>query len=39
MLMFGFNVDAFTTMENGVREGTITTLILFGPAAAGFTYL
>ena len=38
ILMFAFDVDAFTTSERGVVGGTITTLVLFGPAAAGFTY-
>ena len=38
ILMFAFDIDAFTTSERGVVGGTIITLILFGPAAAGCTY-
>jgi len=39
ILMYAFNVDAFITKDNGVAGGTIVTLIFFGPAAAGFTYI
>jgi ATP-binding cassette, subfamily A (ABC1), member 3 len=38
ILMFAFDIDAFTTSERGVVGGTIISLILFGPAAAGCTY-
>jgi ATP-binding cassette subfamily A (ABC1) protein 3 len=38
VLMFAFDVDAFTTSDRDVVGGTIISLILFGPAAAGFTY-
>jgi ATP-binding cassette subfamily A (ABC1) protein 1 len=38
ILMFAFDADAYTTTERGAVGGTIITLILFGPAAAGFTY-
>ncbi len=37
--MFVFDVDPYTTNECGVVGGTIVSfLLLFGPAAAGFTY-
>jgi len=39
MLMFAFDVTAFTTTEKGVIGGTLAALVLFGPAAAGFTYI
>jgi ATP-binding cassette, subfamily A (ABC1), member 3 len=38
ILMFAFDIDAFTTSERGVVGGSIITLVLFGPAAAGCTY-
>uniref|UniRef100_A0A7S2EEV5 ABC transporter domain-containing protein n=1 Tax=Trieres chinensis TaxID=1514140 RepID=A0A7S2EEV5_TRICV len=38
ILMFAFDVELFTTTERGVLGGTIMSLFLFGPAAAGFTY-
>ena len=38
ILMFAFDVDAFTTGDRGVLGGTIISLVLFGPASAGFTY-
>ena len=38
IVMFLFDVDPFTTSERGVVGGTIISLVLFGPAAAGFTY-
>ena len=38
ILMFAFDIDPYTTTERGVVGGTITALVLFGPAAAGFTY-
>ena len=38
MLMYAFSVESFTTSERGVAGGAIVTLILFGPASAGFTY-
>ena len=37
-VMFAFDVDPYTTTERGVVGGTIATLVLFGPAAAGFSY-
>jgi len=39
ILMYIFNVEAFITKANGVAGGTIATMIFFGPAAAGFTYI
>lgn len=38
-MFFIFGVDAFTTTENGVVGGVICAMVLFGPAAAGFTYI
>jgi ATP-binding cassette, subfamily A (ABC1), member 3 len=38
ILMFAFGVETFTTGKRGVVGGVVTTLVLFGPAAAGFTY-
>lgn len=38
ILMFIFGVDSLSTSDRGVVGGTIITLILFGPAGAGFTY-
>ncbi len=38
ILMFAFSVHTFTTQDQGVVGGVITTLVLFGPASAGFTY-
>jgi ATP-binding cassette subfamily A (ABC1) protein 3 len=38
ILMFAFGIEAFTTSERGVVGGVIISLILYGPAAAGFTY-
>ena len=38
ILMFAFGIETLTTSERGVAGGTIISLILFGPAAAGFTY-
>lgn len=37
-LMYATGLEAFTTNDRGVASGTVVTLILFGPAAAGFTY-
>lgn len=37
-LFFIFDVQAFITSVNGVVGGVISAMILFGPAAAGFTY-
>lgn len=37
-LMFIFNVEIITTSERGVFGGILCLLILFGPAAASFTY-
>uniref|UniRef100_A0A7S4MIY7 ABC transporter domain-containing protein n=1 Tax=Odontella aurita TaxID=265563 RepID=A0A7S4MIY7_9STRA len=39
IMMFAFGVDAFTETERGIVGGTIVALFLFGPAAAGFTYI
>mmetsp|Transcript_15159 Transcript_15159/g.25138 ORF Transcript_15159/g.25138 Transcript_15159/m.25138 type:complete len:1684 (-) Transcript_15159:977-6028(-) len=39
ILMFVFDINAFTTTERGVVGGVIISLILYGPAAAGFTYV
>jgi len=38
VLMFAFSVDAFTTSDRGVLGGTILSLLVYGPASAGFTY-
>jgi hypothetical protein len=38
ILMFVFDVDILTTSHKGVFSGITTTLFLFGPALAGFTY-
>lgn len=38
-LMYAFDVDAFITSKKGVAGGTILTMLFFGPAAAGFTYM
>ncbi len=37
-LMFIFDVEIITTSERGVFGGALILLILFGPAAASFTY-
>ena len=37
-LFFAFDINAFTTTEYGILGGVISTMVLFGPAAAGFTY-
>ena len=37
-LMYAVGVEAFTTSDRDVAAGTIITMFLFGPAAAGFTY-
>lgn len=37
-MFFIFGVSAFTTTEYGVVGGIICAMVLFGPAAAGFTY-
>mmetsp|Transcript_28196 Transcript_28196/g.58760 ORF Transcript_28196/g.58760 Transcript_28196/m.58760 type:complete len:1961 (+) Transcript_28196:86-5968(+) len=39
ILMYLLSVDAFTTNTRNVVSGTFSLLILFGPAAAGFTYI
>jgi len=36
--MYAVGLEAFTTNDRGVAAGTILTMFLFGPAAAGFTY-
>jgi ABC-2 family transporter protein len=38
MLMYAFDVEALTTSDRGINSGVICLLILFGPAAASFTY-
>ena len=38
-LMFATGVDVFTSSDRDVFSGTLASLILFGPAAAGFTYI
>ncbi len=37
-MFFIFDVSAFTTTQYGVLGGVISAMVLFGPAAAGFTY-
>ena len=37
-LMYAVGVEAMTTSDRDVAAGTIITMFLFGPAAAGFTY-
>eukprot|EP00529_Nitzschia_sp_RCC80_P002451 CAMPEP_0113451218 /NCGR_PEP_ID=MMETSP0014_2-20120614/6226_1 /TAXON_ID=2857 /ORGANISM="Nitzschia sp." /LENGTH=1987 /DNA_ID=CAMNT_0000342569 /DNA_START=1298 /DNA_END=7261 /DNA_ORIENTATION=- /assembly_acc=CAM_ASM_000159 len=39
ILMFAFDITVMITTDRGVVYGVITLLILFGPAAAGFTYI
>jgi ATP-binding cassette, subfamily A (ABC1), member 3 len=39
ILMFAFDISVLTTTDRGVVYGVIALLILFGPAAAGFTYI
>jgi len=39
IMMYGFDIKAFTTSDNDVGSATILLLILFGPAIAGFTYM
>jgi hypothetical protein len=39
IFMYAFGVESFTTSEDNINAGTLLLLILFGPAAAGFTYL
>ena len=38
MLMYAFGVNTLTTSEHDVAAGVIVSMILFGPASAGFTY-
>ena len=38
ILMFAFDITALTTTDNGIVGGVICLLVLFGPAAASFTY-
>ena len=38
-LMYAFDVQAFITRVFGDTGGTIVPMLLFGPAAAGFTYM
>lgn len=37
-LMFAFDVSILTTHDRSVFSGVVTSLALYGPAAAGFTY-
>lgn len=37
-LMYIFDVDILTTTDDGVVQGIVTALWLFGPASASFTY-
>eukprot|EP00594_Rhizosolenia_setigera_P014554 CAMPEP_0178972746 /NCGR_PEP_ID=MMETSP0789-20121207/21232_1 /TAXON_ID=3005 /ORGANISM="Rhizosolenia setigera, Strain CCMP 1694" /LENGTH=1341 /DNA_ID=CAMNT_0020660323 /DNA_START=1119 /DNA_END=5142 /DNA_ORIENTATION=+ len=37
--MYTINVEIFTTTDRGARYGTLSLLILFGPASAGFSYV
>ena len=39
ILMYVFDIESFTTSERNINVGTILLLLLFGPAAAGFTYM
>jgi len=39
ILMYSFGVESFTKSDGNVGGGTILLLFLFGPAAAGFTYI
>lgn len=38
ILMYAFSIETLTTSERGVGGGVITLLVVFGPAAAAFTY-
>lgn len=38
ILMYAFSIDVLTTTERSVSSGVIMLLVLYGPAAAGFTY-
>jgi ATP-binding cassette subfamily A (ABC1) protein 3 len=38
ILMFAFKIDVMTTTDRGVLGGVLALLILFGPAAASYTY-
>jgi ATP-binding cassette subfamily A (ABC1) protein 3 len=38
ILMYATGLDAFTRNERDIPSGVIAVLVLFGPAAAGFTY-
>jgi ATP-binding cassette, subfamily A (ABC1), member 3 len=38
-LMFIFSIDIMTTTEGGVFGGILSLLVLFGPAAASFSYV
>jgi len=39
LLMYCFGVDAFTTNDRQVNAGAIVLMLLYGPAAAGFSYM
>jgi len=38
ILIYSFSLTTFTTTKGDVSTGVITTMFLFGPAGAGFTY-
>ena len=38
MLMFAFGVEVLTTSSRDILPAVLTTMILYGPASAGFTY-
>jgi len=39
ILMYLLDIQSFITTERGAASGTFALLVLFGPAAAGFTYI
>lgn len=39
ILMFAFGIEIMTTTTDGIFGGVVTLLILFGPAAASYSYL
>jgi hypothetical protein len=39
ILMFAFDIEIMTTTTDGIFGGIVTLLVLFGPAAASFSYL
>jgi ATP-binding cassette, subfamily A (ABC1), member 3 len=38
LFMLAFDVGVLTSMDRGIFGGVLTTLFLYGPASAGFTY-